>query len=228
MYNILIVEDQSKIIEIVKKYLENEGYNVLTSTTGIDGLKFFNNEKIHLVILDIMLPGIDGFDVLDEIRKTSKVPVIMLTAKKLEKDKLTGFDLGADDYIVKPFSVKELVKRVNVFIKRIYGQTNDNILEFNNLKLDLNKQIIYKNNKNIEITSSEFKILKTFFENKGQVLSRNQIIEKTFGYEYEGYNRSIDTHIKRIRRKIEDDYKNPEFIKTKYGAGYIFGGKNET
>lgn len=228
MYNILIIEDQSKIIDIVKKYLENEGYRVFTSTNGIDGLKLFNNKKIQLVILDIMLPGIDGFDVLDEIRKTSNVPIIMLTAKQLEEDKLAGFDLGADDYIVKPFSVKELVKRVNVFIKRIYGNIDKHILKFGNLKLDLKKQIIYKDDKKIKITSSEFKILKTFFENKEQVLSRDQIIDKSFGYEYDGYDRSIDTHIKRIRRKIEDDYKNPNYIKTKYGAGYIFGGKDET
>jgi DNA-binding response OmpR family regulator len=162
------------------------------------------------------------------MRKISDIPIIMLTAKKSEIDRLKGFDFGADDYVIKPFSPKELIKRVDVLIRRVYSDDHkeDKKIIYNQLTLDLKNQILYKNNQPIEITSSEFKLLKTFFNNKGQVLSRDQLIERSFGYDYEGFDRTIDTHIKRIRKKIEEDHKNPIYIKTKYGAGYIFGGED--
>ena len=224
-YKILLVEDEKDIREVVKKYLEKEGYLVYAGENGVEGLEKFNNYNPDLAVLDIMMPGIDGIQVLKEIRKVSNIPVLFLTAKHKEEDRLKGFDLGADDYVVKPFSPKELVRRVNAIIKRVYSkQKISNYMIYENLKLDIDKQTLYKNNKNIEITSKEFEILKVFFSNTGIILKREQIIEKAFGYDYDGFDRTIDTHIKKIRQKIEKDSKNPEFIKTKYGAGYIFGG----
>jgi len=224
-YKILLVEDEKDIREVVKKYLEKEGYLVYAGENGVEGLEKFNNYNPDLAVLDIMMPGIDGIQVLKEIRKVSNIPVLFLTAKHKEEDRLKGFDLGADDYVVKPFSPKELVRRVNAIIKRVYSnQKISNYITYENLKLDIDKQILYKNNKKIEITSKEFEILKVFFSNIGMILKREQIIENAFGYDYDGFDRTIDTHIKKIRQKIEEDTKDPEYIKTKYGAGYIFGG----
>lgn len=225
MFSILVVEDEKNIREIVSKYLIQSGYTVVEAKNGLDGLAKFNEQSIDLAILDIMMPGINGFELLKEIRKVSSIPIIMLTAKKSEVDRLMGFDEGADDYVVKPFSPRELVKRVEVLIKRVYGEKKGkSILKVKDLSLDLEKQELYRNEEKVEITHSEFELLKTFFENVGQVLSREQLIELSFGYDYDGFNRTIDTHIKRIRKKIENDHKNPKYIKTKYGAGYIFGG----
>lgn len=224
-YKILLVEDEKDIREVVKKYLEKEGYLVYTGENGVEGLDLFNNYNPDLAVLDIMMPGIDGIQVMKEIRKVSKIPVLFLTAKHKEEDRLKGFDLGADDYVVKPFSPKELVRRVNVIIKRAYSNEKiSNYIVYEDLKLNLDKQTLYKNNKKLEITSKEFEILKVFFLNIGIILNREQIIEKAFGYDYEGFDRTIDTHIKKLRQKIEVDSRNPEYIKTKYGAGYIFGG----
>ncbi|MDW7668405.1 MAG: response regulator transcription factor [Bacillota bacterium] len=224
-YKILLVEDEKDIREVVKKYLEKEGYLVYAGENGVEGLEMFNNFNPDLAVLDIMMPGIDGIQVMKEIRKVSNIPVLFLTAKHKEEDRLKGFDLGADDYVVKPFSPKELVRRINAIIKRVYSNEKiSNYIVYKDLKLDLDKQTLYKNNENLEITSKEFEILKAFFSNIGIILKREQIIEKAFGYDYEGFDRTIDTHIKKIRQKIEKDSKNPEYIKTKYGAGYIFGG----
>jgi DNA-binding response OmpR family regulator len=222
MYNILIIEDEIEISKIVSKYLEKNGYCTFIANDGFRGLELFNQNEIHLIVLDIMMPGINGYEVLSEIRKISDVPVIMLTAKNLERDKLKGFDLGVDDYMVKPFSARELVSRIKVFIKRIYGEEKS-VLICDELKLDIEKQTLTKNDNDIDITSAEFNILKVFFLNKGIVLSREQIIDGAYGYDYDGYMRSIDSTIKRIRQKIEEDTKNPKYLKTKYGAGYIFG-----
>ncbi len=224
-YKILLVEDEKDIREVVKKYLEKEGYLVYAGENGVEGLEMFNNYNPDLAVLDIMMPGIDGLQVMKEIRKVSNIPVLFLTAKHKEEDRLKGFDLGADDYVVKPFSPKELVRRINAIIKRVYSSKKvSNYISYKDLRLDIDKQILYKNNKKVEITSKEFDILKVFFSNIGIILKREQIIEKAFGYDYDGFDRTIDTHIKKLRQKIEEDSKNPEYIKTKYGAGYIFGG----
>lgn len=223
-YNILLVEDNKDISSIVCKYLEKENYIYDLAEDGFQALANFNSKKYHLIILDIMMPGIDGFEVLENIRNLSEIPVIMLTARQEEIDRLKGFELGADDYVIKPFSVRELMKRIQVIIKRTYKKKPKHIYEYQNLKLELETQKLYKKGIEIEITTLEFELLKVLFQNKGQVLSRNQLITAAFGNEYEGYDRSIDTYIKRIRQKIELDTKNPIYIKTKYGTGYIFGG----
>lgn len=226
-YNILLVEDDKKISEIINVYLKNNNFNVDTVYNGIDALDIFSEKNYHLIILDIMMPGINGFEVLSEIRLISDIPVVIVTAKKEEVDRLKGFNIGADDYIVKPFSPKEMVKRIQAIIKRAYKPIKDKkLLIFNDLKLDLNSQNLFKNNEKIEISVKEFKILKTFFSNINIPLSREQIIEESFGFDYEGFDRNIDSYIKNIRKKIEPDTKTPKYIKTKYGFGYLMGSDN--
>jgi len=221
-FKILIVEDEFEIREIIKKYLEKEGYEVYMAKDGIDGLEMFRKNQPHLVILDVMMPGITGFDVLKEVRNVSNIPVLMLTAKHQEKDRIEGFDLGADDYIPKPFSPNELVKRVNAVMRRSYK--DHQYLTYGPFKLDIDNQILHKDSNEILLTTKEFKIVEVFFNNVGILLTREQLIEKAFEEFYEGYDRAIDTQIKKIRQKIEKDTKNPEFLKTKYGSGYVFGG----
>jgi DNA-binding response OmpR family regulator len=224
-YNVLVVEDQTEISSIVSKYLDSEGYDNYVAKDGFEALEYFNNHECHLVLLDIMMPGIDGFQVLKEIRLVSEVPVIMLTAKQEEVDRLKGFDIGADDYVVKPFSARELMKRVKAILRRTYHNADEIIHSFKGLKLHTKSMKLYKDNKEVELTAVEFNLLFTLFKNKGQVLTREQLINLSFGNEYEGYDRNIDSYIKRIRQKIEDDPKTPKLLITKYGAGYVFGGK---
>lgn len=227
-FKILIIEDEKNISEIVAKYLKKEGYTTLIANDGIEGLALFRDSNPDLVISDVMMPTIDGFEVLREIRLISDVPVIMLTAKQEEVDRLKGFENGADDYVTKPFSPKELVRRVMVMLKRTYKAIEDKqVLIEGELKLDLNKQKLYKNEYEIDITSKEFQIIYAFFKNPRQILSREQLIELAFSNGFDGFDRTIDSHIKKIRHKIEEDTKNPKYLKTKYGAGYIFGGSDE-
>ena len=224
IYQILVVEDQSDISSIVSKYLENEGYVSFIARDGFEALDIFNTNKIHLVLLDIMMPGIDGFEVLTEIRKISEVPVIMLTAKQEEIDRLKGFDIGADDYVIKPFSLKELMKRVKALIKRVYHNSDEIVYKYEELSLHIKSMKLYKNNIEIPITAAEFGLLSALFRYQGQVLTREQLIKIAYGYEYDGYDRNVDSYIKRIRQKIESDPKNPQILITKYGAGYVLGG----
>ncbi|HCX64920.1 MAG TPA: DNA-binding response regulator, partial [Eubacteriaceae bacterium] len=204
-----------------------EGYEVLEAADGLQALKVFAEHSADFVVLDIMMPGIDGFEVLAEMRKTSDVPVLLLTAKKLEVDKLKGFDLGADDYVVKPFSPKEVVRRVKAILKRTGKEKNAKGAQRKHvdLLLDTEGKILYKNGKPVDLTGKEYQVMEVFFLNAGRVLTRDQLIEKAFGYDYDAYDRSVDTYIKRIRQKIGDDSKNPNYIQTRYGQGYIFGGK---
>ncbi len=224
IYNIMVVEDQAEISRVVSKYLENEGYVAFVANDGFKALEIFNKEEIHLALLDIMMPGIDGFDVLGEIRKISDIPVIMLTARAEEIDKLKGFDIGADDYVVKPFSVKEVIKRVNALIRRAYHNSEEIVYRFEDLRLHTKSMKFFNGDHEIPITAVEFGLLQALFRNQGQVLSREQLISSAYGYEYEGYDRNIDSTVKRLRQKIETDPKNPQIIRTKYGAGYVLGG----
>ncbi|MDF1616088.1 response regulator transcription factor [Petrocella sp. FN5] len=224
-YQIMMVEDQKDIRDIVVKYLEKEDYEVLIAEDGFLALELFSQSLIHLVLLDIMMPGIDGFEVLKEIRKISDVPVIMLTAKKEEIDRIKGFDQGADDYVLKPFSPRELMGRIKVLLKRVYHESETMVYRFKDLSLHMGSMKLYKNQEEITITSAEYGLLCVFFKNQGQVLSREQLIRLAYGQNYEGYDRNIDSYIKRIRQKIEVNPKKPEILITKYGAGYMFGGK---
>ena len=226
VFNILVVEDEKNILDVIKAYLEKENYYVITATDGEQALELFNIMDIHLVILDLMIPKISGEDVCKTIRSTSDVPIIMVTAKADEDFKIEGLHIGADDYVTKPFSPRELVGRVKALLRRTYKGAKPlaEILSFNNndLLIDINKMIVKKGDINTNPTAIEFKILLALVSNPSQVLSREQLIEFALGTEYEGYDRTIDTHIKNLRQKIEDDPKNPKYILTVYGAGYKF------
>ncbi|WP_461206329.1 response regulator transcription factor [Clostridium sp. DL1XJH146] len=224
MFSVLVVEDQKEISHIVIKYMEKEGYRCFLAENGFEALEAFNKTTFHLVLLDIMMPGIDGFEVLREIRRISDIPVIMLTAKQEEVDRLKGFDIGADDYVIKPFSPRELMRRIKVIFRRLYNGNDEIIIEIEQLKLYTKAMRLFKNEEEINITSTEFYLLHTFMKNKGQVLTREQLMHLSFGYDYEGFDRNIDSYIKRIRQKIEENPKKPTLLITKYGAGYIFGG----
>lgn len=224
---ILVVEDRQDISDIVTKYLQKEGYEVIVAKDGFEALEIFNSEKFHLVLLDVMLPGISGFEVLAEIRAVSDLPVLMLTAMQQEADRLKGFDKGADDYILKPFSPRELVSRVKVFLKRVYRENEEQKYQYQDFCLYQEQMKLTKGDKDIPITSAEYRLLSVFFKNKGKVLSREQLISLAFGSGYDGYDRNIDSHIKRIRQKIETDPAEPRILLTKYGAGYLFGGDED-
>lgn len=223
--HILIVEDQSEISGILIKYLDQEHYTHQLAADGFDALDRFARETFHLVILDIMMPGIDGFDVLETIRRSSRVPVILLTAREKEADRLKGFDLGADDYVVKPFSPRELMRRIRALLRRVYPDTAEEVLESGGLRMDLGGEQLFKNGETIPLTHAEFLLLKTLMSNPGIILSRDQLMESSFGVNYEGVDRNIDSQIKRLRQKIEDDPHEPVYIRTRYGAGYVFEGR---
>lgn len=228
---ILIIEDEKKISTIMKSYFEKEGYSVLQAFDGLEGLELFNNNSVDLVILDLMLPKLAGEEVIKEIRNKSEIPVIMVSAKVEEDNRVSGLRLGADDYVTKPFSPKELVERVKAVLRRIekYNIPRADIIKTTDgrLQMDLEYNRIFKDGKEIFLTKNEFQILKTIFSNPNKVYSRDEIIEQTFGLEYDAYDRAIDTHIKNIRSKIEDNPKKPMYIKTIYGMGYKSGGVDD-
>ena len=223
-YQILVVEDQLEIRTIVEKYLIKEGYAVLTASDGLEALALFNSNTVHLVLLDVMMPGIDGFEVLKEIRTVSEVPVIMLTARQGEVDRVRGFRGGVDDYVVKPFSAKELMLRVQRLLLRVYHEADEIVYQCESLSLHAGSMKLYRGETEIPITAAEYQLLSAFFRNQGRVMSREQLIEQAYGADYDGYDRNIDSYIKKIRQKIELDPRHPQLLLTKYGAGYQFGG----
>jgi DNA-binding response OmpR family regulator len=223
---ILVVDDEQKILNVIQAYLIKEGYEVLTASDGEEALNIFKNQQVHLIILDLMLPKISGEQVCNKIRATSSVPIIMLTAKTEEDNKIEGLAIGADDYITKPFSNRELVGRVKAILRRTYRDNKPlaELLIINNgdLEINIEKMTIKKQGETITLTSNEFKILIALLVNPGQVFSREQLVSKAFGMDYDGFDRTIDTHIKNIRQKIEADHKNPKYILSVYGMGYKF------
>lgn len=230
MKKILIVEDELGIATMEKNYLEKNGFSCSLACDGLEAIKSFSKEKYDLVILDLMIPKIKGEDVLSEIRKDSNVPIILVTAKIDEKDVISGFRNGADDYIKKPFSALELVERVkSIFRRTNINEKTTNILisKDNRLKYDIENNRLIKDNSEILLTRNELMIIKTLFSNTQKTFTRNEIIELSFGFDYEAYDRAIDTHIKNIRQKIEDDPRNPKYVKTIYGLGYKAGDINE-
>jgi len=224
--NILIVEDEKNISDVIAAYLINEDFNVFLATDGEIAMNLFNNNDIHLIILDLMIPKISGEEICKRIRSSSEVPIIMLTAKIDEEDKIEGLSIGADDYVAKPFSPRELIGRVKALLRRSYRDYKPlaEKFSFNNgdLEIEVDKMVVRKNNENIELTTNEFKILLALVSNPNQVLSREQLIELSLGHEFEGFDRTIDTHIKNIRQKIETKPKSPKYIHTVYGSGYKF------
>lgn len=223
MYNILVVEDEKNIIDVISAYLVKENYRVFKAMDGEKAIELFNQEDIHLILLDLMLPKLSGEQVCSHIRAISDVPIIMLTAKDGEDYLLNGLTIGADDYMVKPFSPRELIVRIKALLRRSYKDNPiSEVISLDNGRIivKLNEMMIFKDDTKIELTANEFKILTSFINNPNKVLSREQLINAAFGHEYESYDRTIDTYIKNIRQKLEDDPKTPAYIVTVYGAGY--------
>jgi len=224
---ILIVDDEEHIIELLKFNLLNAGYDIFTANNGIDAVKIAKAEKPSLLLLDLMLPGIDGFDVCKEIKRDNdmkKTSIIMLTAKGEELDKVLGLELGADDYITKPFSVRELLARVKAVLRRTnsFSEIEEDQYDSQNLKVDFERHEVFVNGEKVDLTLKEFELLQILIKNKGKILTRETLLDKIWGYEYIGETRTVDVHIRYIRKKIEEDDKNPRFIETIRGVGYRF------
>lgn len=224
MSTILIIEDEIELVKILKIYLEKAGYQVLLAARGDQGLTLWEQNRPDLLIIDLNLPGVDGLDVTRTIRKRSDVPIIILTARVEEMDRLIGLELGADDYISKPFSPREVVARVKAVLRRSSRSTSgdNNLLEFEGLTIDIEGHRVARKDQVLELTPTEFSILVTLASHPGRVFSRLQLLEKSQGSAYEGYERTIDAHVKNLRSKLEDDPHNPQCIETVFGVGYRF------
>lgn len=218
MQTVLIAEDEQKLREVVAKYLKKEGYTVLEAEDGEQAMDIFENNHVDLVILDVMMPVIDGWSCCREIRKVSDVPVLMLTARSEENDRVFGFELGADDYVTKPFSNRELMMRVRSLIRRS-SKADEAVLEAGKIKINVRAHRVIMDGKEIDLSPKEYDLLMLFWENADTALSRETIIDKIWGYDYYGDMRTIDTHIKRLRSKIKDSGCE---IQTVRGVGYRF------
>lgn len=220
---ILIVEDEPKVARLARDYLEKNGYRVLVAGDGDSGLAMARREKPDLLVLDLMLPGMDGLDVCRAIRRESDLPIIMLTARAEETDRLIGLELGADDYISKPFSPRELVARVRALLRRAKGTVYvPGVIRVGELEIITESHSVNLDGNSLHLTRIEFSLLQTLAQHPGQIFSRAQLLENLHGVAYLGYDRSIDAHIKNLRRKIEADPANPRYILTVYAVGYRF------
>jgi DNA-binding response OmpR family regulator len=219
---ILVVDDEVEIVRILRGYLERAGYTVLSAYTGPEAVRMARQEAPTLVVLDLMLPGMDGWDVCRTLRRDSDVPIIMLTARVEETDRLIGLELGADDYVVKPFSPREVVARVRAVLRRVQGPRPPEAesLAVGSLRLDATRHTVSMDGRSVDLTPSEFEILRTLMHEPGRVFTRLQLLEAATGEAYEGYERTIDTHIKNMRRKIEPDSASPTYLLTVHGVGY--------
>lgn len=225
---ILVIDDEIKLLEVVKEYLLKEGFEVYTSFHGEEALRLMPILKPDFVILDLMLPDLPGEEICRRIRKESNVPILMLTAKSSEQERIDGLSLGADDYLTKPFSPRELVMRVKAILRRTKGNVRSaEILSFNNGDLEINadEHVVRKKGQEVKLTPNEYNILLALARNPNKIYSRTQLINIALGYDFAGYERTVDTHIKNIRQKIEDNIKEPRYIITVYGVGYKFQGE---
>ena len=220
---ILVVDDEPKIVKLAQDYLEKGGFQVVTAVDGPQALAVARGDKPDLIVLDLNLPGMDGLDVCRQLRRESDVPIIMLTARVDETDRLIGLELGADDYIVKPFSPRELVARVRAVLRRVRGGVHQpGIIRTGNLEIDLQGHRAQLDGQQLRLTPIEFNLLALLAQHPGQTFSRERLIEKLHGYSHDGYDRSIDAHIKNLRRKLEPNPSEPIYILTVYGIGYQF------
>ncbi len=219
---VLVVDDDEKTVELIRLYLNRDGYRVLTAYNGIDALRLAREGHPDLIVLDLMLPEMDGLEVCRIIREQSDVPIIMLTARTTDEDRLTGLQLGADDYVTKPFSPRELAARVRAVLRRLPTERGPAKVELGDITVDFARHEVYLAGKHVRLTPTEFKLLGALVKEPGRVFSRPQLIEKALGYDFEGFDRTIDVHILNLRRKLEPDPSHPRYIKTVYGAGYKF------
>lgn len=222
---VLVVDDEQYIVELIQFNLENSGFNVVASDNGEDAIEMAQEEMPDAIILDLMLPGMDGFEVCKQIRmeeKTRKIPIIMLTAKGEETDKVLGLELGADDYLTKPFSVRELIARIKAVLRRFeeVPQKQVKTIKIHDIVIDTEKYEVMKLEKRIDLTLKEFELLRILAENRGKVLSRNSLLDEVWGYNYFGETRTVDVHIRHLRKKIEDNDRHHIYIETIRGIGY--------
>jgi len=222
MPKVLLIEDEMQIVRLVRAYLEQAGFQVSVARDGEEGLRRVRQEQPDLVVLDLMLPKMDGLDVCRAIRKSSNMPIIMLTARAEEVDKLVGLELGADDYVTKPFSPRELVARARAVLRRASAATAEptELVRAGGLEIDPATHMVMVDGAPVELTPTEFDLLLTLARHPGRVYTRAQLLEGVLGDAYEGYERTIDAHIKNLRRKIEPDSRQPRYIQTVYGVGY--------
>lgn len=225
---VLVLDDEPQILRVVAAYLEKEGYLVHTSTNGEDALEKFRKRPYDLVVLDLMLPGMSGEELCQHLRKTSSVPIIMLTAKGSEEERIRGLDIGADDYLVKPFSPRELMARARALLRRTGGERTvmADVLAFDQgrLEVDLVRRAAVKDGRSLDLTPTEFDLLAVLAGSPGRVFPRRQLIDLVLGYDFEGFEDTIYAHIKNLRKKVEDDPAKPRLIQTVYGVGYRFEG----
>jgi two-component system alkaline phosphatase synthesis response regulator PhoP len=220
---ILVVDDEPKIVKQARDYLEKEGFRVVVATDGQEALAVARHEQPDLIVLDLNLPEMDGLEVCREMRRWSDVPIIMLTARTEETDRLIGLELGADDYITKPFSPRELVARVRAVLRRVRGGVHQpGMVRAGDLEIDLRGHSVTRSGEPLRLTRTEFDLLALLAQHPGQVFSREQMLDRLHGIAYEGYDRSIDAHIKNLRRKLEPDPTDPRYVLTVYGVGYKF------
>ena len=220
---ILIVDDEPQIVRVLKGYLETAGFQVVTASGGTEAIAAFRHEAPGLVVLDLMLPEVDGLDVARAIRRQGDVPIIMLTARVEETDRLIGLELGADDYVTKPFSPREVVARVRAVLRRTERtELASRTLKEGDIVLDPDKRQVTVQGRPVELTPTEFDLLAVLMETPGRVFSRMQLLDKVQGYAYEGYERTVDAHVKNLRQKIEQDPRHPRVVLTVYGLGYKF------
>ncbi len=233
-HSILIVEDNKDLLNLLKINLSDQGYKIITAQDGITALDLYHSQQPDLVILDIMIPKMDGLDVCKAIRKENRtIPVLMLTAKAEELDKILGLEIGADDYMTKPFSVRELLARIKAIFRRVdlskNGEENQKkMLTFDDLVMDTSKRKVTIGNESIELTSKEYDLLLLFFTNPGKAYSREELLNTVWGYSYEGYSHTVNSHINRLRSKIENDPSEPHYIRTVWGVGYRFADLEES
>lgn len=222
---IYVVDDEKSITDIVKFNLEREGFYVETASDGLKAFALVDKKPCDLMLLDVMMPGIDGFEVLRELRKNYHFPILMLTAKEEEVDKVLGLELGADDYIVKPYSMRELIARVKANLRRTQAPTSaENIRTFGNITMDLGKYEVRKNGEVVNLTMREYELLKFLSDSPNQVFSREQLLQEVWGYAYFGDIRTVDVTVRRLREKIEDPDADFRYVLTKRSVGYYFGG----
>ena len=219
---LLLVDDDPDLLYTLQKYLQQAGYSTVTANNGKSAIDMFATEKPEAALIDVMMPELDGFEVVKKIRSISAIPIILLTARSDETDKIVGLELGADDYVTKPFSPREVVARLKAIMRR--GNQNQqektSKITINAITADKNTRSVMRDNSHIQLTKTEFDILITLMESPEQVFTRDQIIDRVLGYTYEGFERTIDAHVRNLRKKIEHEANNPDYIKTVFGVGY--------
>lgn len=227
-YSVLIVDDDVKLVNLLRIYFDKAGFITYTANDGLDALQAVREKNPDIMVLDLMLPSLDGWELCQKLRHDNDLPIIMLTARDEESDRLVGLEIGADDYVTKPFSPKEVVARARAILRRTHQKVvRHEPIKAGSLTIDFERHEVTQNNQFIELTPTEFKILELLITNIGKVFSRLQMVEQTQGYIFEGYERTIDAHVKNLRRKLELNPKQPRYIQTVYGIGYKFAGGND-